>query len=211
MNQEQFLYAVSIASNPDANLRQQANDFLRDVLLAADQHWPVRRLLPAPCSCRALRSQDQCRERPKMVSSEAEVLTSRLPRALPFAPPRLSSACPSSSPEQVRRRKVSLERTETFAARRKLACSPFRSSTRSSATSPSEQPSLASLVLLAFLSADPRSDASDGTLFPSTRAPPSRRRSSITFRPSSFRASPKEVHQVRFLRSFRPQDDHTDV
>ena len=41
MDQKQLLYAVSIASDRDQGLRQQANDFLRDVLANADQHWPV--------------------------------------------------------------------------------------------------------------------------------------------------------------------------
>lgn len=39
--QKQFEYAVSIAASPQASERQQANDFLRDVLTNAEQHWPV--------------------------------------------------------------------------------------------------------------------------------------------------------------------------
>lgn len=54
MDQKQFLYAVSIASSPDASLRQQANDFLRSVQQSADQHWPVSLFavssLPRVCS-----------------------------------------------------------------------------------------------------------------------------------------------------------------
>lgn len=41
MDEKQLLYAVQIASSPDQSLRQQANDFLRDVLANADQYWTV--------------------------------------------------------------------------------------------------------------------------------------------------------------------------
>ncbi|CDZ96539.1 Nuclear mRNA export factor receptor LOS1/Exportin-t (importin beta superfamily) [Phaffia rhodozyma] len=41
MDDKQLLYAVEIASSPDQSLRQQANDFLRDVVIHCDQWWPL--------------------------------------------------------------------------------------------------------------------------------------------------------------------------
>lgn len=47
MDEKQLLYAVQIASSPDQSLRQQANDFLRDVLTNADQYWTVSPRFPS--------------------------------------------------------------------------------------------------------------------------------------------------------------------
>jgi hypothetical protein len=48
MDEKQLLYAVEIASSPDAGLRQQANDFLRDVAAQPDRYWTVRSALLHP-------------------------------------------------------------------------------------------------------------------------------------------------------------------
>ena len=45
MDEKQLLYAVEIASSPDPLLRQQANDFLRDVAAQPDRYWTVRPFL----------------------------------------------------------------------------------------------------------------------------------------------------------------------
>jgi hypothetical protein len=148
MDQKQFEYAVSIAASPEAAERQQANDFLRDVLANSEQHWPVSLSL---CHRLEPRPDERGRGRVGCRGIGPNVVPAFFPlprRPVPSARVRTvwtSYASPSSFKELEHPLLPNRARTVTSNARPRPGSSRSRSLTRSWETSSS--PSLSPLSL----------------------------------------------------------------